>query len=133
MVSRLSWLLTCPKHRQSLILHLSPTLRILNSTARTEVYHHTCINWTTICEKLRPWYKYAISGILNYWWQYLRFFVSVNYLKYIFTSKMKKIELVICVHKNMIWSSFQMYPRDLLQNKVTRLYFMLLGYGVHTL
>ena len=48
------------------------------------------------------------------------FYVSVNYAKYIFISKMKKIEIVIYVHENMMWTSFQMYYHDLLQNKVTR-------------
>ena len=134
MVCRLSWLLTYTKLRPRLILNFWRTLRILNSIVRTEVYHHTCINWTIICEELRLCYKYVISRISNYWLQYIEFFyVSVNYLKYIFTSKIKKIEIVIYVHQNMIWTSFQMYPRDLLQNKVTRLDFVFFGYGVHTL
>ena len=32
---------------------------------------------------------------------------------------------------NMIWTSFQMYYRDLIQNKVTRFNIMFLGYDVH--
>ena len=130
MVCRLSWLLTCTKLRPPLIVNFWPTLRILNSTVRTEVYHDTCINWTT-CEELRVCYKYVIWRISNYWLQYIEvFYVSVNYLKYIFTSKIKNIEIVIYVHENMIWTSFQLYSRDLLQIKVTRLGFMFLGYGV---
>ena len=106
MVCSLSWFLTCTKLRPRLILNFWPTLRILNSIVRTEVYHHTCINWTTICEKLRLCYKYVMSRISNYWLQYTGvFYVSVNYLKYIFTFKINKIEIVIYVHENLIWTS----------------------------
>ena len=132
-VCSLSWFLTCTKLRPRLILNFWPTLRILNSIVRTEVYHHTCINWTTICENLRLCYKHVNSRISNYWLQYIGvFYVSVNYLKYIFTSKIKKIEIVIYFHENMIWTSFQM-SRDLLPRQITRLDFMFLGYGLHTL
>ena len=41
-------------------------------------------------------YKYFISKISNYWLQIsVNYQVSVNYLKYIFTSKIKEIEIVI--------------------------------------
>ena len=133
VVCSLSWFLTCTKLRPRLILNFWPTLRILNSIVRTEVYHHTCINWTTICENLRLCYKHVNSRISNYWLQYIGgFYVSVNYLKYIFISKIKKIEIVIYFHENMIWTSFQM-SRDLLPRKIARLDFMFLGYGLHTL
>ena len=49
-------------------------------------------NWTTLCEKLHLCYKYIFSRISNHWLHPIGFFdVSVNYLKYIFTSKIKKI------------------------------------------
>ena len=134
MVCRLSWLLTCAKLRRRPISNFWPTLRNLNSIIRTEVYRHTCTNWTAICEKLRLYYKYVTTRISNYWLQYIGFFyVSVNYLKCISTSKIMKIQIVIYVHENKIWTSFQMYCHDLLQNKVTRLDFMFLTYGVHIL
>ena len=100
-VCSLSWFLTCTKLRPRLILNFWPTLRILNSIVRTEVYHHTCTNWTTslsyaVCEKLHLLcYKHFISRMSSYWLQYIAVFVvSVNYLKYIFTSKIKKTEIV---------------------------------------
>ena len=135
MVCWLSWLLTSVKFRLRLILNFSPNLRNLNSIIRTEEYHDTCTIWTTICKKLRLCYKYVISRISYYCLQNIGvYYVSINYVKYIFSSKIKKIEIVIIyVHENMIWTSFQLYYRDLLQNKVTRFNFMFLGYGVYTI
>ena len=134
MVCRLSWLLTYTKLKSRLILNFSPNLRNLNSIVRAEVYHRTCTNWNIICKKLCLCYKHVISRTSYYCLQYIGvFYVSVNYVKYIFSSKIKKIEIVIYVHENMIWTSFQMYYHDLLQNKVTRFSFMFLCYGVHTL
>ena len=64
---------------------------------------------------------------------YIRvFYFSVNYVKYIFSTKIKKTEIVIYVHENMIWTSFQIIYHNLLRNKVTRFNFMFLGYGVDT-
>ena len=134
MFCRLRWLLTCTKLRLHLILNFQLTLINRNNIVRTEAYHHTCTNWTTICEKLSLYYKYVISRISYYCLQCIGvFYVSVNYLKYFFTSKINKIEIGIYVHKNMIWTPFQMYSHDLLQHKVTKLNFMFLGYGVHVL
>ena len=62
----------------------------------------------------------------------LGFFMFLLIMWNIF-SKIKKIEIVIYVHENMIWTSFQMYYRDLLQNEATRFNFMFLGYGIHTI
>ena len=88
------------------------------------LYVKTCVY---VISMLSQGYHTIACNILGF------FYVSINYVKYIFSSKIKKIEIVMYVHENMIWTSFQMYYRDLIQNKSTRFNFMFLGYGVHTL
>ena len=56
------------------------------------------------------------------------------FLLNIFSSlKIKKIGIVIYAHEDMIGARFQMYSRDLLQNKMAILNFMFLDCGVHIL
>ena len=121
-----------PRSTSSVSDLLQPSVA-LTSTVGTS-YWKTKRLTEPLCKKLDLCYNYVFSRISNHWLHHIGFFyVSVNYLKYIFTSKIKKIKIVIYVLENMVWTSFKIYSSDLLQNKVTRLDFMFLGYGVHTL
>ena len=47
--------------------------------------------------------------------------------------KIKKFEIVINVHENMIWGPFQMCSLDLHQSKIAIVNCIFFGYGVHIL
>ena len=64
---------------------------------KTEVYHPTCTTEPVYVKN----FVYVIS-MLSYGLSQTIDIVSVNYLKYIFTSKIKKTEIVRYVHENMI-------------------------------